>query len=75
MRNLLRGVACLALLATVLFVSAGRWDLLFFWAYVGVNLALMAALAAGVDPRYVLASFIRTGEAARRSRTGRPLPS
>jgi protein-S-isoprenylcysteine O-methyltransferase Ste14 len=34
----------------VLFVSAGRWDLPFFWAYVGVNLALMAALAAGVDP-------------------------
>jgi len=50
LRNLLRGVASLALLATVLFVSAGRWDLPFFWAYVGVDLALMAALAAGVDP-------------------------
>jgi hypothetical protein len=72
--NLLRGAVSLALLAAVLLVSAGRWDLPFFWAYVGVNFALMAALAAGVGPRYVLASFIRTGEAPRRSRTGRPAP-
>ena len=48
--NLLRGFAFLGLIAAVLFVSAGRWDLPFFWAYLGVNVALMAALAGQVDP-------------------------
>jgi protein-S-isoprenylcysteine O-methyltransferase Ste14 len=48
--NLLRGLASLVLVAAVLFVSAGRWDLPFFWAYLVVNAALMAGLMAGVDP-------------------------
>jgi Putative protein-S-isoprenylcysteine methyltransferase len=49
-RNLVRGFASLVLLAAVLFVSAGRLNLPFFWAYLGINVALMAGLMAGVDP-------------------------
>jgi hypothetical protein len=30
------GVAFLALVGAYLFVSAGRWDLPWFWAYLGV---------------------------------------
>lgn len=48
--NLVRGLASLALVAAVLFVSAGRWDLSSFWAYLAVNAALMAGLMVGVDP-------------------------
>jgi protein-S-isoprenylcysteine O-methyltransferase Ste14 len=48
--TLLRGLASLVLVAAVLFVSAGRWDLPFFWAYLVVNAALMAGLMAKVDP-------------------------
>ncbi len=33
LRNLLRGVGSLAVLAAVMSVSAGRWDLPFFWAW------------------------------------------
>jgi protein-S-isoprenylcysteine O-methyltransferase Ste14 len=50
LRNLLQGMANLAVLVVVLFVSAGRPNLPFFWVYVGVNLALMVGLAVGVDP-------------------------
>lgn len=49
--NLLRALASLVLVAAVLFVSTGQWDLPFFWAYLAVNAALMAGLMAGVDPQ------------------------
>jgi protein-S-isoprenylcysteine O-methyltransferase Ste14 len=48
--NLLRGLAVLGVLIAVLFGSAGRWDLPFFWAYVGVNAALAVAGTFTVDP-------------------------
>lgn len=35
-RSVLGGVASVALPGTVLFASAGRWDLPWFWAYLGV---------------------------------------
>lgn len=50
MPNLLRGLAVLGLLVAVLFGSAGRWDLPFFWAYVGLYAALTVAGAFTVDP-------------------------
>jgi len=40
MLNVLRGLGFLGMLIGLLFGSAGRWDLPFFWAYVGVNAAL-----------------------------------
>jgi protein-S-isoprenylcysteine O-methyltransferase Ste14 len=48
--NLLRGLAVIGLLSAVLFGSAGRWDLPFFWAYVGVNAALTLMGVFTVDP-------------------------
>ncbi len=50
MLNLLRGLAVLGVLIAVLFGSAGRWDLPYFWAYVGINAALVVAGAYTVDP-------------------------
>jgi protein-S-isoprenylcysteine O-methyltransferase Ste14 len=47
--NLLRGLVSFALLIALLFGTAGRWDLPFFWAYVGINAALMLATAFTVD--------------------------
>ena len=61
-RNLLRGLASLVLLAAVLFVSAGRLNLAFFWAYLGVNLALMAGLMAGVAPELLQERWRPAGE-------------
>jgi len=52
------------LLAAVLFVSAGRLDLPFFWAYLGVNFALMAGLMAGVDPELMEERWHPAGERA-----------
>ncbi len=38
-------------MATVLFGSAGRWDLPFVWAYIGVTVASMLAVGTGcMDP-------------------------
>jgi hypothetical protein len=34
--SIFAGVAFLALFGACLFVSAGRWDLPWFWAYLGV---------------------------------------
>lgn len=48
--DLLRGMGFVVLLTVVLFGSAGRWNLPFFWAYVGVNVALAVAGVFVVDP-------------------------
>jgi protein-S-isoprenylcysteine O-methyltransferase Ste14 len=50
MFNALRGVAFLGLLIGLLFGSAGRWDLPFFWTYVAVNAALALVGLFLVDP-------------------------
>ena len=50
MLNLLRGVASLGFLIVLLFGTAGRWDLPFFWAYVGLTALLMLLGALTVDP-------------------------
>ena len=47
------GVAFLALVGAYLFVSAGRWDLPWFWAYVGVWAAAMVAGSFLIDPTLV----------------------
>jgi len=48
--NILGGAVFLALIGACLFLSAGRWDLPLFWAYLG--LWLVAAVAGHVvaDP-------------------------
>jgi protein-S-isoprenylcysteine O-methyltransferase Ste14 len=61
-RNLLRGLASLVLLAGVLFLSAGRLNLRFFWAYLGVNLALMLGLMGRVDPELMEERWRPAGE-------------
>jgi protein-S-isoprenylcysteine O-methyltransferase Ste14 len=48
--NIIRGVAYLGALAALLFGSAGRWDLPFFWAYIGVNVLLGLFGSVAVDP-------------------------
>lgn len=48
--NLLSGFAYIGVLAALLFGSAGRWDLPFFWAYIGVNVLLGLAGSVAVDP-------------------------
>jgi protein-S-isoprenylcysteine O-methyltransferase Ste14 len=50
--NAIRGVAYLGVLVALLFGSAGRWDLPFFWAYIGVNALLGLMLFVG-GPLYV----------------------
>ena len=50
MLNVLRGLGSLGLLIGLLFGSAGRWDLPFFWAYIGVNAALGLVGFFLVDP-------------------------
>jgi protein-S-isoprenylcysteine O-methyltransferase Ste14 len=47
------GVAFLALVGACLFVSAGRWDLPWFWAYLGVWAAAMVAGSFLIDPTLV----------------------
>lgn len=48
--NVLRGLAFLGVLIALLFGSAGRWDLPFFWAYIGVNVLLGVVGSVTVDP-------------------------
>lgn len=48
--NVLRGLGFLGLLIALLFGSAGRWDLPFFWAYVAVNAGLGLTGVLVVDP-------------------------
>jgi protein-S-isoprenylcysteine O-methyltransferase Ste14 len=50
MRIMLGFLLFVGLLAAVLFGSAGRWDLPFFWAYMGLMTANMLALCLLVDP-------------------------
>ena len=45
-----RGLAFLGVLIALLFGSAGRWDLPFFWAYIGVNVVLGLIGSVTVDP-------------------------
>ena len=46
-------VAFLALVSACLFVSAGRWDLPWFWAYLGVWAAAIVAGSFLIDPTLV----------------------
>jgi protein-S-isoprenylcysteine O-methyltransferase Ste14 len=47
------GVAFVALVGACLFVSAGRWDLPWFWAYLGVWAAAIVAGSLLIDPTLV----------------------
>ncbi len=47
---LLGGLVCLALFGAVLFGCAGRWDLPWFWAYLGVWAVAMFVATPLVDP-------------------------
>jgi hypothetical protein len=47
------GVAFLALFGACLFVSAGRWDLPWFWAYLGVWAVAIVAGSFLIDPTLV----------------------
>jgi protein-S-isoprenylcysteine O-methyltransferase Ste14 len=49
----LGGVAFVAFLGVCLFVSAGRWDLPWFWAYLGVWAAAIVAVSFLIDPTLV----------------------
>ena len=51
--SVLGGVAFVAFLGACLFVSAGRWDLPWFWAYLGVWAAAMVAGSFLIDPTLV----------------------
>jgi protein-S-isoprenylcysteine O-methyltransferase Ste14 len=51
--SVLGGLAFLALVGACLFVSAGRWDLPWFWAYLGVWAAAMVAGSFLIDPTLV----------------------
>ena len=51
--SVLGGVTFVAFLGACLFVSAGRWDLPWFWAYVGVWAAAMVAGSFLIDPTLV----------------------
>jgi len=48
--SILGGVALVALLGALLFGCAGRWDLPWFWAYLGVWAAAALVGPAVVDP-------------------------
>ena len=48
--NALRGLAFLGVLVGLLFGSAGRWDLPFFWAYIAINVLLGLVGSRTVDP-------------------------
>jgi protein-S-isoprenylcysteine O-methyltransferase Ste14 len=48
--SVLGGVAFVALVGACLFVSAGRWDLPWLWAYLGVWTAAMVAGSFLIDP-------------------------
>jgi len=49
----LGSLAFVALVGACLFVSAGRWDLPWFWAYLGVWAAALAAASFLIDPSLV----------------------
>jgi protein-S-isoprenylcysteine O-methyltransferase Ste14 len=51
--SVLCGAAFVAFLGACLFVSAGRWDLPWFWAYLGVWAAAMVAGSFLIDPTLV----------------------
>jgi hypothetical protein len=51
--NVLGGVAFVALVGACLFVSAGRWDLPWYWAYLGVWAAAMVAGSFLIDATLV----------------------
>jgi hypothetical protein len=51
--GVLGGVAFVAFLGACLFVSAGRWELPWFWAYLGVWTAATAAGTFLIDPTLV----------------------
>jgi protein-S-isoprenylcysteine O-methyltransferase Ste14 len=51
--SVLGGVTFVAFLGACLFVPAGRWDLPWFWAYVGVWAAAMVAGSFLIDPTLV----------------------
>ena len=48
--SVLGGVAFVAFVGACLFVSAGRWDVPWFWAYLGVWAAAMVAGSFLIDP-------------------------
>jgi protein-S-isoprenylcysteine O-methyltransferase Ste14 len=48
--NIVSGIAYLGILAALMFGSAGRFDLPFFWAYIGVNVLLGLTGSFAVDP-------------------------
>lgn len=50
MANLLRILAALVLIVVVLFGSAGRWDLPFFWASIGLAVLLGLVARFTIDP-------------------------
>src|SRR5262245_40656620 len=45
-----RGLAFIGVLVAVLFGTAGRWDLPFFWAYIAVTAAVTLVAVFTVDP-------------------------
>src|SRR5262245_31998432 len=49
----LRSLLVPAVVGAIIFVSAGRWDLPFVWAVLGVLAAFYLALAASADPGMV----------------------
>jgi hypothetical protein len=51
--SVLGGVAFVAFVGACLFVSAGRWDLPWFWAYLGVWVVAMVAGSFLIDPTLV----------------------
>ena len=55
--GILRGVAFVALLGAVLFGCAGRWDLPWFWAYLGVWVAAALVGPALMDPTLLRERF------------------
>src|SRR3954465_14000181 len=62
--GMLGAVAFLALLGTLLFGSAGRWDLPFFWAYLGVWTASALVWPVVVDPT-LMKERVRPGPGGR----------
>jgi protein-S-isoprenylcysteine O-methyltransferase Ste14 len=49
-RAIVAGVTSAAVIAAILFVSAGRWDLPFFWAYIGIWISAAMARSFLADP-------------------------
>jgi len=47
---LLRALVLLAVVACVLFGSTGRWDLQFFWAFMGIGAILAVASFLTANP-------------------------